>query len=201
MPLAGYTAARGEMTLWGVIVAGSVGSVAGQFPLYYLGRGVGRARLVRLADRYGVWLTVSGKDIEKASAWLERRGPAALFLCRLVPGVRSLISIPAGVSRIPLVTFTVYSAAGILVWSTLLAWLGSLLGNNYERVAEFLGPVGAWIWVILGVGLVAFVAWRLRGCVRDSRRDCPFTAAATEGEPETEPQRDAGSERNARGKA
>jgi membrane protein DedA with SNARE-associated domain len=96
MPLAGFSAARGEMTLWGVIVAGSVGSVLGQYPLYYLGRAVGPERLHRWADRHGKWLTVSGKDIEKAREWLNRRGPIAVLLCRLVPGVRSLISIPRG---------------------------------------------------------------------------------------------------------
>ncbi len=182
MPLAGFSAARGEMTLWGVIVAGSVGSVLGQYPLYYLGRAVGPERLHRWADRHGKWLTVSGKDIEKAREWLNRRGPIAVLLCRLVPGVRSLISIPAGMSKMSLWVFTAYSTVGILVWSALLAWLGSLLGDNYEKIEAWLGPIGTWIWVVIGAGLLGWFAWRARGCYRHSREDCPFRSVERGGD-------------------
>lgn len=176
MPLAGFAASRGDLTLWGVIVAGSVGSLLGQYPLYYLGRTLGQARLHRLADRYGVWLAVSGADIDRASDWLRRHGPLAVLLCRLVPGVRSLISIPAGISRMNLWVFTLYSTVGMTVWTALLAWLGYVLGDQYERVAAAAGPVGTWIWIGLGLALVGWIAWRLRGCYMHARVSvsCPF---------------------------
>lgn len=174
MPLAGFSAARGEMSLWAVVVAGSVGSVLGQFPLYWLGHRVGEERLHRWADRHGKWLTVSGADIDRASAWLRRRGPAAVFFCRMIPGVRSLISIPAGVSGMSLWRFTLFSAAGIAIWSAGLAWAGHALGANYERVTSLVGPIGTWVWVAVGVGLLSWIAWRLRGCWMHSKVRCPL---------------------------
>src|SRR5688500_20306864 len=89
MPLGGFTASQGKMTLPLVILAGTVGSVLGQLPLYYLGHYLGKKRLVRLADKYGKCMTVSGEDIEKSMAWFSRHGGKAVLTCRLVPGVRS----------------------------------------------------------------------------------------------------------------
>lgn len=174
MPLAGFTAQRGELSLWGVIAVGTLGSVAGQFPLYYLGRAVGQQRLHRFADHYGKWVTISGEDVDRAGRWLRRHGPWAVLFCRLIPGVRSLISIPAGASRMNLVLFTANSALGISLWSGLLAWLGYLLGHNYRRVQQQLGAIGNGIWIALAIGLVAWIAWRLRGCIVHAAVDCPL---------------------------
>jgi membrane protein DedA with SNARE-associated domain len=184
MPLAGFTVGRGEMTLWGVILAGSVGSVAGQFPLYYLGHKLGQTRLHRLADRHGKWLTISGDNIDKATDWLHRRGAAAVFLCRLIPGIRSLISIPAGVGHMNLLKFTAYSTAGILIWSSILAGIGYLLGENYQVLQEYLGGISTWIWVILVAALLGWIGWRLRGCLRHSKADCPLRDTTQEAKKE-----------------
>lgn len=166
MPLAGFAAGRGEMTLWGVIVAGCVGAVLGQFPLYYAGRALGEKRLHALAERHGKWVAVRGRDIDRASGWLRKRGPAAVLLCRLVPGVRSLISIPAGVSRLNLLTFTVYSTIGIAAWGALLATLGYMLGENYELVEEYVGPIGTGVFVLLGLALLGWLGYRYWTCFR-----------------------------------
>lgn len=174
MPLAGFAAARGDMSLVGVVVAGTIGSVLGQFPLYYVGRAVGQERLRALADRYGKWVTISGRDVDRAAEWLRRRGAVALFLCRLVPGVRSLISIPAGASRMNLVVFTTYSTLGITLWSTLLASAGYLLGDNYHHVEETIGSYSQLIWIAVAALLVIWLAWRLRGCFVPAQADCPF---------------------------
>jgi membrane protein DedA with SNARE-associated domain len=174
MPLAGFAAARGDLSLVGVIVAGSLGSLAGQFPLYYLGRAVGEHRLHYLADRYGKWVTLSGHDVDRAADWLRRRGAVAIFLCRLVPGVRSLISIPAGASRMNLPLFTLYSTLGITLWSSLLAGLGYLLGDNYRQVEQTLGALGNALWITLAALLLTWIAWRIRGCFLHARADCPF---------------------------
>jgi membrane protein DedA with SNARE-associated domain len=167
MPLGGFTASQGEMSLPLVILAGTIGSVAGQLPLYYLGHVLGKQRLMRLADRYGKWLTVSGRDIEQSSAWFAQHGAMAVLLCRLVPGVRSFISIPAGICGMNLPKFLLYSAIGMGVWAGLLACAGHLLGKNYQRVENYVGPVS---YVVFGALAVALVVWVVRRKRNSQRR-------------------------------
>lgn len=143
MPLAGFTATQGRMTLWGVALAGMAGSVLGALPLYYLGRRLGADRLKAWADQHGTWLALSGKDIDRADAWFDRQGGKAVLIGRVVPGVRSLISIPAGISGMPLGQFLLLTALGTLGWSFALAYAGSLLGSHYEVVERYLGPVSS----------------------------------------------------------
>lgn len=159
MPLAGFSAARGDLSFVGVVLAGALGSLLGQLPLYYLGRWVGEDKLIAWADRYGKWLTVSGAEVKKADDWFDRHGHKAVFLARLVPGLRSLISIPAGLSEMRLPTFMLYSALGTALWALLLAALGGLLGENYGLVDTYLGPVAL---VVLGALLIFAVVWIVR---------------------------------------
>ena len=167
MPLAGFLAAQGKLNLAGVIAAGTIGSVLGALPLYGLGRGLGQERLCRWSGRWGHWLAVSPEDIRKAADWFGRHGGKAVLLCRLVPGVRSLVSIPAGAARMPLVPFLVYTTVGTAVWTAALAWLGTILGQNYARVERYLGPV---TYLVIGGIVIAFIvrAVKLR---RAGRRD------------------------------
>jgi membrane protein DedA with SNARE-associated domain len=116
---------------------------------------VDEARVNAWANTYGAWLMVSGQDVKRAKGWLERHGRKAVFLCRLVPGVRSLISIPAGFVRMPLTLFLLYTALGTGVWAVLLAYAGRLLGEHYAQVQTYLGPVAypvlgllATLWII-----------------------------------------------------
>ena len=147
MPVAGFEAASGKLTLWGVILAGALGSTLGQLPLYYLGRWLGGERIEGWVDRRGEWLGVRPKDLRRAQRWFDDHGSKAIFLCRLVPGLRSLISIPAGIAKAPLGKFLGVSALGILLWTGILAWLGAELGEHYAKVGKVLGPVGA---IVLG---------------------------------------------------
>ena len=156
MPLAGFTVAQGKMQLAPVVVAGVVGTVLGALPWYYAGKLMGEERLKRLANRYGKWLGISAKDIGKSRSWFNKHGNKAVFLGRLVPGVRTLISIPAGLSSMPLVPFVLYSTLGTLLWVGLLTYAGYLLGDNYDLVDEYLGPVSKIVLVAL---IVAFVVW------------------------------------------
>ena len=162
MPLGGFGAAQGKMTLPLVILAGTVGSVLGQLPLYYLGHYLGKKRLMRLADRYGKWLAIGGEDIEKSMSWFSRHGGKAVLLCRLVPGVRSFISIPAGICGMNLPKFLLYSAIGMGVWAGLLAYAGHLLGQNYEKVEHYVGPVSYVVFAALAIALVVWVVRRKR---------------------------------------
>lgn len=159
MPLAGFTATQGKLSLVGVIVAGMIGSVLGALPLYFAGKLAGEERLKAWADRYGKWLTLSGDDIEKAKSWFEQHGGKAVLFGRLVPGVRSLISIPAGLSAMPLPLFLLYSALGTGIWAGILAWAGQLLGKNYRKVDQYSGPAA---YVVLGLLLVGFAVWVAR---------------------------------------
>lgn len=154
MPFAGFASAQGQMSFVGVALAGMAGSVLGALPLYYVGKLVGEARLKAWADKHGKWLAVSGEDIEKSKRWFDRHGGKAVFIGRLVPGVRSLISVPAGMSAMPLPQFLLYSALGTGLWASALAGLGRLLGQNYRKVDQYLGPVA---YVVLGALALAFV--------------------------------------------
>lgn len=141
MPLAGYQAATGQMSLATVLVAGTIGSLLGIIPWYYLGVFFGKARVVALAARWGRWLTLSPADVERADEWFSRHGVWAVFLGRLVPTVRTLISVPAGLSRMPFGLFLLFSAIGTAIWTTGLALAGYLLGQNYEAIDAYVGPV------------------------------------------------------------
>jgi membrane protein DedA with SNARE-associated domain len=156
MPLAGFTASRGELSLIGIVIAGTLGSVIGQLPLYYLGRLAGEERLKQWADKYGKWLTVSSDDIDKAKDWFERHGSKAVFFARLVPTVRSLVSIPAGFAGMNLLTFLAYSTLGMGIWAGVLAYLGYILGENYELVEQYMSII---TYIVGGVLAVLIIGW------------------------------------------
>jgi membrane protein DedA with SNARE-associated domain len=159
MPLAGFTVAKGEMNLAMVIVAGTIGSVLGSTPWYFLGKYWGLQRTKRIANRYGKWLNVSGKDIEKAKVWFDRRGYIATGIGRLIPGIRTYISVPAGISNMPLLPFLFYSTIGSAIWVSLLTVAGYLLGDNYERAGIYLKPFS--IIVLIGVLSIA-IYWVMK---------------------------------------
>lgn len=165
MPLAGFTVAKGQMDFIPVIVAGVVGTILGAFPWYYIGKFISEERLEHLADKYGKWISVTSKDIKKANNWFNEHGGKAVFFCRLVPGVRTLISLPAGINNMPLIPFTLYSTLGTTIWVAFLTFLGYKLGDNYELVDEYLGPVSKIVLVII---VIFFVLWIVRKQMRRS---------------------------------
>ena len=157
MPLAGFQSAEGTLSLGAVLIAGIVGSVAGALPWYYAGRWIGRERLRHLAERHGVWLTMSAEDVDGAIAWFDRHGGKAVFLGRMVPGVRTLISVPAGLADMALGRFLVLTALGSAVWIGLLTAAGYLLKAQYERVGAWLDPVTT----VIVIGIVGLYLFRL----------------------------------------
>lgn len=156
MPLAGFTVSQGKMSFVPAVLAGVIGTIIGALPWYYAGKLVGEERLKALADKYGKWITVSSQDIDKVTRWFNRYGNKAVLLGRLVPGIRTLISLPAGLSNMPLAPFLIYSTLGTTIWVMLLTFLGFILGDNYELVDEYLAPVSKIVLVFL---IVAFIAW------------------------------------------
>jgi membrane protein DedA with SNARE-associated domain len=164
IPLAGFVAAQGELNVGLVIVMGSIGSLAGALVWYEIGRRVGEQRLRKWVGRHGRWLTLSAKDVDRAQGWFRRHGAAAVFFGRLIPGVRTFVSLPAGFSAMPLGRFMVYSALGTAAWTAALAWAGVLLQANFMLVGDYVNVATN---VLLGVAAVMLVVRYVR-CWRAS---------------------------------
>lgn len=159
MPLAGFTVTQGKLNFFGVVMAGTFGSVLGAVPWYYIGKRVGERRLKRWIDRHGRWFALSGEDVDRSKQWFERYGGPVVLFGRLIPGIRTFISVPAGFEEMPWFKFLLYSTIGTVCWNVLLTYAGILLGQNYQLIEKFLGPIS--IVVLLGL-LVFFGAWIVR---------------------------------------
>lgn len=157
MPLAGYQARRGELSLFAAIVAGSIGSLLGACAWYWVGHAFGPVRVEHWVARHGYWLTITPREYARARDWLSSRGRWALLVTRLVPGVRTLVSLPAGAAQVAFVPFLLFSAAGTVAWTAALAAAGYALGEEHEKVGRWLGPIAA---TVLGA-LVAIYVVRL----------------------------------------
>lgn len=154
MPLAGYKMQQGDMSFAGVVLAGTIGSMAGAYMFYGAAYWLGQERVERFCERHGRWIALEPQDLQRARAWFERRGAATVFICRLIPGLRSVISLPAGLVGQNLLQFSVYTLLGTACWCTLLTGGGVLLGRSFAQVGDYLNPVS---WLVFGVAL----AWYL----------------------------------------
>jgi membrane protein DedA with SNARE-associated domain len=148
IPLSGFVAAGGELRLALVIAAGTAGSLAGATAWYWAGRRIGEERVRAWVSRHGKWLTVSARDLDHAQQWFRRRGNAAVFLGRLIPGVRTFVSLPAGFTAMPVAPFLLYSALGTLLWTAALAYAGLVLQANFTIVRDYVDNVTS---VLLGL--------------------------------------------------
>lgn len=140
LPLAGYGAAQRQQPLALIILAGTLGSTAGATAWYYAGRWLGLERLKRFASRRGRWLTLTPQEVDDVGHWFQRHGRPAVLLGRMLPGVRTLISVPAGVTAMPLLPFLLYTLVGSTIWTSVLVIAGYQLGSQYERVSAFVEP-------------------------------------------------------------
>jgi membrane protein DedA with SNARE-associated domain len=140
MPLAGFVAAGGALSLEGVVAAGTAGSVAGALPWYCAGRWLGAERLARWAARHGRWLTLTPAQVAHVEAWFHRHCGKAVLFGRLVPAVRTLISVPAGLFRMSPGRFLAYTAMGSVAWTGALAFAGYALRDDHEAVSRWLDP-------------------------------------------------------------
>lgn len=163
LPLAGFTAATGRYTAVEAVLWATLGSVTGALLLYGVGAVVGMDRLRLVARRMPL---VDVADVDKADAWFSRHGRKAVFLGRLIPGVRSLISIPAGVDRMPLSSFLLMTTAGSLLWNTALIAAGYALGSRYHLVEQYVDPISKVVYVLIVLAVVGWVIY----LVRRSRR-------------------------------
>jgi membrane protein DedA with SNARE-associated domain len=156
MPIAGVAAAGGRMTLLGVIASGTFGAMAGNFFWYLVARWIGLDRFRPLIEKYGRWLTLDWYEVEKVRRLFGRFGAAIVGVGRMMPTIRSVISIPAGLLHMRLPSFLFWSTVGTAGWSALLAIAGYLLKQQFGRIETILGPLSS---VVIGVIILGYV-WR-----------------------------------------
>ena len=156
MPIAGVAAAQGPRTIGGVIAAGTAGAMVGNLFWYLDARVIGLKRFKPLIDRYGRWLTMDWYDVEKAERLFGRFGYVVVFVGRMLPTVRSIVSVPAGLLNMRIKTFLIWSTLGTAGWSSALAAAGWLLGRQFGEIEKILGPLSS----AVIVAIVALYAWR-----------------------------------------
>ncbi|WP_227554774.1 MULTISPECIES: DedA family protein [Acinetobacter] len=157
MPSAGLAASQGKLILTGVIIAGSLGSLLAAALLYWLGHKISQQTLFKWVDRYGKYLFIKSTDVEKSLDWFEQYGHRIVFFGRMIPAVRSLISIPAGMSGMPFWKFMLYSGLGTVIWTTFLACVGFYFGENQALMQQIFHQVSYFIMAIV----IVVILWIL----------------------------------------
>ncbi|MFI1352571.1 DedA family protein [Streptomyces sp. NPDC020898] len=182
LPLAGFAASTGQMSLLAALLWTTVGSVVGALALYGIGALLGRDRTVALAARLPL---VKVADIEKTEAWFLRHGTKAVFFGRMIPVFRSLISVPAGVERMPLPVFLGLTTLGSALWNTAFVFAGYLLGDNWSEVTTLVSAYSKVVLAAAAVALLAFVTVRIK---RPRTKTRPTGARGTARQATTAPQ-------------
>ncbi|MCX5928279.1 MAG: DedA family protein [Synechococcus sp. LacPavin_0920_WC12_MAG_50_7] len=159
MPLGGFYVQQGKLALLPVVIAGLGGTVLGALPWYGLGRLINEERLEQWLERHGRWIGISANDLKRSRIWFNRYGTALVFWGRLVPGVRTLISVPAGMELMPFTPFLLWTTGGSLIWVLILTLSGLALGSGYDNVELWLEPVAKAVKVILVIAALAFGSW------------------------------------------
>lgn len=154
MPFSGYLVSQGQMTLWGVALAGALGCVLGSVPAYYLGQFGGRP----LIERYGKYVLISPRDLDMADRAFMRYGEIIVFIGRLLPVVRTFIAFPAGVARMAMGRFIAYTFVGSLIWCWVLAYVGKRLGDNWVSLKPYFHEFH----MVFAVLAVIFIVWYVR---------------------------------------
>src|SRR5690606_21806018 len=155
LPAAGFAAAEGSANVGGMVAAATAGSVAGAWVLYLVAAALGPVRLHAFPARHGRWVGVKPGDLERAEYWFDDHASIAVLVCRCIPLIRSLVSVPAGFRRTEPVTFTLYTVLGSLVWNTTLVLAGYALGDNWETVSEYVDVLQ----YVVVAAIAAALAW------------------------------------------
>ncbi|MCK9494017.1 MAG: DedA family protein [Dehalococcoidia bacterium] len=163
LALAGFVASRGDGHLVGMILAATIGSVVGALVLYWIAAWFGAERVRWIVRRYGWLLRLTEHDLDRAEAWFDRWSNVAVLLCRCVPLVRSVISIPAGLRRMPLAPFTLYTTVGSLVWNAIFVIAGYQLGERWEDVEPYADYFQLVVLIAIPAAVMVFLARRFLG--------------------------------------
>jgi len=154
LPFSGYLITTGVFNLWGVALAGAVGCVLGSIVAYYAGAWGGRAWIVK----YGKYVLISHHDLDMADRWFSRFGNITVFAARLLPVVRTFIAFPAGVSKMKMSTFVVYTFICSYIWSLVLAWIGMKMGQNWDSLKVYFHKFD----LVIGIVIIAGAVWYIR---------------------------------------
>lgn len=176
LPLAGFTGSRGNMDLIAAVLWAIAGSVAGALALYYVGALLGRRRMRAIAARIPL---VKVRDLDRTEAWFARHGVKAVFFGRMIPLFRSFISIPAGIERMRMPTFVIFTTLGSAVWNTAFVLTGYLLGERWWIVEQYIGVFSKVVLAMTATAVVCFVLSRAVA-VRDAQRDTPNSESPTD---------------------
>ncbi|WP_320663667.1 DedA family protein [Prochlorococcus sp. MIT 1223] len=153
MPLGGFYIHQGQLSFLPVVLAGLFGTVLGALPWYGIGRLVNEERIESFLQTYGRWIGIGPKDLSRSRIWFENHGSLLVFWGRLVPGIRTLISVPAGIEMMPILPFLIWTTAGSLIWTLLLTLAGYFLGESYSNVGLWIEPVSRLMKFILLSGM------------------------------------------------
>ncbi|MFZ0447553.1 MAG: DedA family protein [Bacillus sp. (in: firmicutes)] len=159
LPFGGFMTTYTSMTVPGVVIASTAGSVVGAVILYGIGLLLDVERLEKIIDRFGHILRVTKEDVHKADAWFDKYGIWTVLFCRMVPLIRSLISIPAGMSNMKFGLFLVFTTVGTLIWNIILVSVGAALGDNWDRITEFMDVYSNIAYAIIGIGIIIFLVY------------------------------------------
>lgn len=158
LPFAGFLISRGDFSFVGVILASSAGSIVGSLISYYMGRYGGNAFVIR----FGRYVLLDVEDLNKTERWFEKRGEYTIFISRFIPVVRHLISIPAGIGKMDLKRFCIYTIVGASMWNFILIYAGYLLGEHWDRIKHYSEPVSLTVAALLVIAFIWFVYRHLR---------------------------------------
>ncbi len=169
MPLGGFYVQQGQLQFLPVVLAGLLGTVIGALPWYGFGRLINEERLEVWLSRHGRWIGISPEELARSRRWFSRYGTGLVFWGRLVPGIRTLISVPAGIELMPMLPFLIWTTAGSLIWTLLLTGAGLALGESYSNVEVWIDPVSKVVKVALVVAVLAGGIWLALRIWRRSR--------------------------------
>ena len=171
MPLGGFYVSQGQLDFLPVVLAGLLGTVFGAMPWYGIGRLVNEERIEKWLEKNGRWIGINPKELARSRKWFNRYGASLVFWGRLVPGIRTLISVPAGVELMPIPPFLIWTTAGSLIWTLFLTTTGFYLGDNYSIIEKWINPLSTIfkvvIVLILSYALISIIYKVLRRLISD----------------------------------
>ncbi|WP_040978962.1 DedA family protein [Oceanobacillus jeddahense] len=162
LPFGGFMTTYSALTYTGVLTAATLGALIGAMLLYCIGMIVDVSRLEKIVDKYGHILHLKKTDIYRADEWFEKYGYWTVFFCRMVPLLRSLISIPAGMARMNFGIFMLLTAAGSIIWNSILIGIGTVLGENWHRVAAFMDVYSNVVYTFILLAIILFLIWYMK---------------------------------------
>ncbi|MDF2947515.1 MAG: alkaline phosphatase [Bacillales bacterium] len=166
LTFAGFMTTSTDLNIFGVVLSATAGSLVGACALYRIGLLMDVERLEKVVDRWGTILRLTKKDIHKADNWFDKHGYVTVFLCRLIPLIRSLISIPAGMSNMKFGTFLIYTAAGTLIWNIVLVSLGASVGENWKDILNYFEIYSKLIYLLIIVTIVVITSFYIKKVVK-----------------------------------